>query len=124
MELFILFLEGALALFFFASGASKLFWSREALSSILPHAMDFSNSGFRALGGVELAASIGLLLPIFIGGVEMLAPLAAAALVVLQTWKGVLHWRRTRNGAYAALTFLIVLGLLVILWGRLGPYPL
>ncbi|MEE8406397.1 MAG: DoxX family protein [Acidimicrobiia bacterium] len=124
MELFLFFLEGALALFFFASGASKLFWSREALSSILPHAMDFSNSGFRALGGVELAASMGLLLPIFIGSVELLAPLAATALVVLQTWKGTLHWRRTRNGAYATLTLLIVLGLLVILWGRLGQYPL
>ncbi len=118
------YLEGALALILFAAGAFKLFWSREALASILPYAEDFSDSGFRALGTVEMVASLGLVFPIFISGLELLAPLSAAVLVVLQSRMGVLHWRRTGNGAYAILTVLLILGLLVVIWGRLGPYPL
>jgi DoxX-like family len=124
MELLVFYLEGALALFFFAAGASKLFWSREALASVLPNAEGFSDSGFRALGAVELVASLGLVFPIFIGGMGLLAPVSAGVLVVLQSWMGVLHWRRTSNGAFAILTVLTVLGLLFVIWGRLGPYPL
>jgi hypothetical protein len=124
MELFISYLEGSLALIYFAAGASKLFWSREALAPILPYTEDFSDSGFKALGLIELVASLGLIFPIFLGGLELLAPISAAVLVVLQSWLGVLHWKRTGNGAYVTLTILLILGLLVVLWGRLGPYPL
>jgi len=124
MELLLFYLEGSLALIYFAAGASKLFWSREALASIFPYADDFSDSGFRILGGIELVASLGLVFPIFIGGLELLAPVSAAVAVVLQSWIGVLHWRRTRNGTYAILSVLLILGLLLVIWGRLGPYPL
>jgi uncharacterized iron-regulated membrane protein len=124
MELFISYLEGSLALIYFAAGAFKLFWSREALAPILPQAEDFSDSGFKALGTIELVAALGLIFPIFIGGLELLAPISAAVLVVLQSWMGVLHWKRTGNAAYVILTVLLILGLLVVLWGRLGPYPL
>lgn len=124
MELLIFYLEGSLALIYFAAGASKLFWSREALVPILPIAEDFSDSGFRVVGVIELVASLGLVFPIFIGGLELLAPVSAAVLVVLQSWLGVLHWRRTSNGAYAILSILLILGLLLVIWGRLGPYPL
>jgi len=124
MELFISYLEGGLALIYFAAGASKLFWSREALAPILPHAEDFSDSGFRLVGAIELVASLGLVLPIFIGSLELLAPVSAAVLVVLQFRIGVLHWRRTTNSTYAILSVLLILALLLVLWGRLGPYPL
>ncbi len=80
MELFVSYLEGALALIYFAAGASKLFWSREALASILPYAEDFSDSGFRILGAVEMGASLGLIFPIFIGGLELLAPVSPAVI--------------------------------------------
>ena len=124
METLLLFLEGALALIFFAAGGSKLLWSREALVPVVPYATVFSDIGFRRFGAVELAASIGLLVPVFVGGLELLAPVAAAVLIALQTWAGFLHWRRSRNGAYVILTILLVSGLLLIVWGRLGPYPL
>jgi len=124
MELFIFYLEGSLALIYFAAGASKLFWSREALAPILPYADGFSDSRFKALGLIELVASLGLIFPIFIGGLELLAPISAAVLVIIQSWMGVLHWKRASNPAYVILTILLVLGLLLVLWGRLGPYPL
>ncbi len=118
------FLEFALALSFFVIGASKLIWSREELAPIVPYAEDFSDSGFRVVGAIELVASLGLIFPIFIGGLKLLAPVSAAVLIVLQSRMGVLHWRRTGNGAYAIVTVLLILGLLVVIWGRLGPYPL
>lgn len=124
MELLVAFTEFALALVFFAAGGFKLFWSREALTPILPHAEDFSDSGFRAVGTVELIASLGLVLPVFFGGLGLLAPVSAGILVGLHSWMAVLHWRRTENGAFAAFSALLVLGLLLIVWARLGPYPL
>lgn len=124
METLLLFLEFALALVFFAAGGSKLFWSRNALAPILPYATDLSDTGFRRFGAAELAASLGLLFSIFAGALELLAPLAAAVLVALQSWAGVHHWKQTGNGAYATLTILLISGLLLIVWGRLGPYPL
>jgi hypothetical protein len=124
MELLVFYLEGSLSLIFFAAGASKLFWSREALAPILPYADDFSDSGFRVVGIVEVGASLGLIFPIFIGGLGLLAPVSAAVLVVIQIRLGVLHWRRTSNGAYVFVSGLLILGLLLVIWGRLGPYPL
>ena len=124
MESFVTFLEGALAISYFIFGGSKLLWSREGLAPIVPYAEDFSDSGFRSLGAIELVGSLGLLFPIFIGGFEFLAPVSAAVLIVVQSRLGVLHWRRTGNGAYVTFTVLVVVGLLIVIWGRLGPYPL
>jgi len=124
MELFVAFLEGALAISFFVFGGSKLLWSREGLVPIVAYAEDFSDSGFRIVGAIELVASLGLIFPIFIGGLEFLAPVSAAVLIVVQSRLGVLHWRRSGSGAYVTLTVLLVLGLLIVIWGRLGPYPL
>lgn len=124
MELALLYTEMVMALFFFVAGGSKLFWGREALIAINPYAAEFSDTGFRWFGIGEFAASFGLVLPIFVGGLELLAPISAAVLVVLQGSAGLLHWRATKNRAYLIFTLLLLAGLMFIIWGRLGSYPL
>jgi DoxX-like family len=74
----------------------------------------------RLIGGVELAAALGLILPATTGIALALTPLAAVGLAVVMVLAGAFHVRR---GEYSAIGLNVVLALAVVVaWDRFGPY--
>ena len=78
---------------------------------------------FRFIGIVELAASVGLILPAVTRIAPVLTPLAAAGLVVVMVGAAVLHIGR---GEFASAVLVVVLGGLAYLvaWGRFKRAPI
>lgn len=124
METLLDVLQFVLFLFFLVAGGAKLIWAREGFKDVLPYAEDFSDTGFKQLGLVELIAALGLAISLATDTPDWVAPVSALLLAGLQITVGVLHWRRTGNQPYLRMTTLLAIIALVVAWGRIGPYPL
>lgn len=91
---------GLLAAFYLYSGGIKLVQSQEQLSGMMPWAgTSVPMSGVRALGTLELAAALGLVLPPLTGVAPGLAVAAAFGLAILQVAALLFHVRRGDRGA-------------------------
>ena len=77
---------------------------------------------YLAIGALEVAGALGLVLPAVTGIAPVLVPLAAVGLVLVMVGAVVVHLRRGDGLAGAAPA--IVLGLLAVFvaWGRFGAY--
>lgn len=124
METLLNVFQFVLFLFFLVAGGAKLVWAREGFKDVLPYAEDFSDSGFKLFGLVELLAALGLAIALATDIPDWVAPVSALMLAGLQITAGVLHWRRTGNQPYVRLTTLLAIIALIVAWGRIGPYPL
>jgi DoxX-like protein len=113
---------GLLAAVALAGGISKTFVPRTKLSGT--HGGEWTkdvNSGLiKALGGLEILAAVGLILPATAGVVPVLVPVTAVCWVLLMVGAMITHGRLGQyklvmlNVAYLALA-------LFIAWGRFGP---
>jgi uncharacterized membrane protein YphA (DoxX/SURF4 family) len=113
---------GLLAAAFLAAGVMKLTRSKEQLAaSGLAWTEDYSATQVKAIGALELAAAVGLVLPAAIDVVPVLVPLAALGLVVLMVGAAVVHVRRNEAPMVAFNALFLVLAAVVV-WGRFGPY--
>jgi uncharacterized membrane protein YphA (DoxX/SURF4 family) len=113
---------GLLAAAFLAAGVMKLTQPRERLAaSGLAWTEDFSAGQLRAIGALELAAAIGLVVPAAIDVAPVLVPLAALGLALLMIGAAVVHLRRSEASMLPVNA--VFLGLAaVVAWGRFGPY--
>jgi hypothetical protein len=114
-------LQGLLALAFLFAGGMKLSQPREKLKEQMAYMEDYSDQTIKLIGGLEVLAAVGLVLPAAIGIATWLTPLAAVGLVLMMIGAVIVHLRRNEGSQVAAPA---VLGLLaaVIVWGRFGPY--
>jgi hypothetical protein len=88
---------GILAFLALATGLMKIVRPREKLLAMgKPFAWveDFTSPQIRGLGGVEVAGAIGVILPMALGVVPVLSPIAALGLALLQAGAFVVHVRR------------------------------
>jgi len=111
-----------LAAAFAGAGIVKLSKPRTELAGMgMGFVEDFSDPSVKAIGAVELAGAVGLVLPPAVGVAPVLAPVAALGLVVTMAAAGVVHVRRGEAGE---LPKNLVLGAvaLFIVWGRFGTY--
>ena len=122
MNVFLWIVAGVLAAAFAAAGVMKLTRPKEKLAeSGLAWTEDFSPGQVKAIGALELAAAVGLILPPALDVVPVLAPLAAVGLVLMMVGAAIVHLRRNEaqmlivNGALLAPAA-------VVAWGRFGPY--
>lgn len=123
MEVVIWVLQVVLALAFLVAGATKLSQPRQKLAANMGWVEDFSDNSVRSIGGLELLAALGLLLPAVFDVATVLVPLAATGLVLLMVGAALTHRRRGETpmiGINASLLLLAV----VVAWARFGPYPL
>jgi uncharacterized membrane protein YphA (DoxX/SURF4 family) len=112
---------GLLAVAFLASGIGKLTRPKEKLAaSGLGWVEDFSAGSIKAIGTLEILAAVGLILPAALDIAPVLAPLAAAGLVLLMIGASITHVRRHEYQAILVNTALLALAAFVA-WGRLGP---
>jgi uncharacterized membrane protein YphA (DoxX/SURF4 family) len=123
MNIVIWVLQGLLAAAFAAAGLMKLTQPRTKLTQNMGWVEDFSDSGVKGIGGVELLAAIGLILPAATKIVPVLTPLAATGLVLVMIGAIVTHVRRNENQMIAPAAVLLILAA-VVAWARFGPYSL
>lgn len=123
MSVVLWIVAAALALAMLGAGGMKLARSRQQLQGAgMAYVEDFAAGAIKAIGALEVAGAVGLVVPPLVGIAVWLAPLAALGLLVTMTGAVVVHLRRGETGA---LVPPVVLGLLaaVVAIGRFGPYP-
>jgi uncharacterized membrane protein YphA (DoxX/SURF4 family) len=122
MDIVLWIIAGVLAAGFAAAGLMKLTQPRQKLvASGMAWAGDFSDGTVRTIGGLELLAALGLILPGALDIAPVLVPLAAAGLVLVMIGAAVTHARRKEPQGIAVNAVLLVLAA-VVAWGRFGPY--
>jgi hypothetical protein len=100
----------------------KIVLSREAVLKLGQKGVaELSTGSMRLVGIVELLAAIGLILPLLLGILPILTPLAAAGLILVMLGAVVVHVRRKESpipnivlaliaAVSAVLGFIVVLG--------------
>ncbi len=114
-------LQVVLAGAFLMAGAMKLTQPRERLAPRMQWVDDVSAPAIKAIGALEVAGAIGLVLPGALGVAVVLTPLAAVGLALLMLGAAGLHVRRSEPNFVGINAVLLVLAV-VIAWGRFGPY--
>jgi DoxX-like family len=89
-------LSGLLAFAFLGAGFSKLVTPRQKLleNPKMSWASDFTNTQVKTIAGVEVLASIGVVLPWLLDIARVLTPLAAVGLAITMIGALVTHGRR------------------------------
>jgi uncharacterized membrane protein YphA (DoxX/SURF4 family) len=121
MNVVLWIIQCVLAAMFLLAGFLKATQPREKLLASLPWVEDFSTRTVRLIGIVEILAAVGLILPAATGVAVILTPLAASGLAVLMVAAIATHLRRHETGA-AVFNLVILVGAVLVAWGRFGPY--
>jgi uncharacterized membrane protein YphA (DoxX/SURF4 family) len=122
MNIALWIIAAILAFAFIAAGGMKLAKSRSDLAASGMEWVDgFSEGQIKAVGAVELAGGLGVVLPALVDIAPVLVPIAAAGLALTMVGAAVFHIRR--NDPPASLAPSIVLGILAVVLavGRFGP---
>ncbi|MGW6656152.1 DoxX family protein [Rhodococcus sp. NPDC055024] len=117
-------LAGVLALVFLMAGLMKIAQPKAKLAeSGMGWVENYSAGAVKAIGGVEILAAIGLILPALLDIAPVLVPLAALGLVLVMLGAVVVHGKRKETPMIGVNIVLLVLAA-VVAWGRFGPYSL
>jgi uncharacterized membrane protein len=115
-------LQGLLAFAFLFTGARKVMGrgaDEERWVKLYP------SGTRRAIGALEIAAAVGLILPAVTGIAPVLVGFAALGLAVLMAGAALTHARIGGDDRRIIPVNLVLLVLAAaVAWGRLGPYPL
>ena len=123
MEIALWVAQGLLALVVLMAGIPKLTRSREQLVDRMGYVEDVSDGTVKAIGGLEVLAALGLILPGILGVATVLTPLAALGVILIQVGAIVTHARRSETQMiFMNVVFIAVAAF--VAWGRFGEYPL
>ena len=103
----------------FAAAVNKLMQSKEEL---LTHenmgwANEFSDESIKRIGAIEMLGVFGLIVPQGTGHVEILTPIAAVGLILLQIGAVIVHVRR-REWRMLTINIPLILALSYVAIGR------
>jgi uncharacterized membrane protein YphA (DoxX/SURF4 family) len=122
MNIVLWIIAGLLAAGFLLAGLMKVGRPKEKLAaSGMAWTDDLSAGGVKTIGGLEILAAIGLILPGALNVAPVLVPLAALGLVLIMVGAMVVHGRRKEPQGIVTNVILLVLAAIVV-WGRFGPY--
>jgi uncharacterized membrane protein YphA (DoxX/SURF4 family) len=121
MNVLLWIVAGVLAAAFLVAGLTKLNQPKEKLAGQMGWVEDFSPGVIKLIGGLEVLAAVGLIVPAALDIVPVLVPLAAVGLVVLMVGAAITHLRR-HEPQLAVINAVLLLLAVVVLWGRFGPY--
>ncbi len=122
MNIALWIIAALLAAVFTVSGSAKLFVPKEKLATVpLGGWTAAAGVGFvKALGAIEIAAAVGLILPAAIGIAPVLVPVAAVGVALLMVGAMMTHLRR--HEALGVVLNLIYLAMaVVVVCARFGP---
>lgn len=124
MEIAIWIATGILAFAFLGGGFVKAFAGRDRQKEMgLLYVDDFSVNTIRLIGGLELLAVVGLLLPALLDIATILVPLAATGLALTMVGAMWVHYRRGEMKEIPKNIGLLIVAIFVAAM-RFGPYPL
>lgn len=122
MNITLWIVTAVLALLFLAAGTMKIAQPKAKLAaSGQGWAEDFSGGTVKGIGGLEVLAALGLVVPALLNIATVLVPLAATGLVVLMAGAAITHARR---GEKPNVIINAILGILAagVAIARFGPY--
>ncbi len=102
-----------LALVFLTAGFMKISRPKEALAEQMAWVEDFGQGVIRLIGAYEIVAALALLLPVLIGVLPWLAPVAGAALALDLIAAAFVHARWNEFQMIPINVILLVLAVLV-----------
>ncbi|WP_435825481.1 DoxX family protein [Nocardia niwae] len=102
-------------------GHPEVHQPRDKLISQLPWVSDVPTPVVRLIGVAELAGGLGMILPDVTGIATVLTPLAATGLAIIMVAAIAVHIRRGEPSATAFNTVLLI-GAVLVAWGRFGTY--
>lgn len=120
MHGFLWLLQILLAIVFAVLGVLRLTRPRESLLPYMAWVGDFPRRRVQQIGGLEVLAALGLVLPGWTGVLPWLTPLAATGLVVLMALASLTHYRRGED-RMIFLTMILAVVAAVIAVLRFGP---
>ncbi|MEW9531464.1 DoxX family protein [Microbispora sp. NPDC049125] len=125
MNVVVWVLQIVLALLFLGAGANKLLQPKAKLvaNPQMAWTEDFSEPMLKVIGGLEVLAVIGLIVPGLTGVATVLTPLAATGLALMMIGAIVVHGRRKESKPIVFNIVLLILAV-VVAWARFGPYAL
>ena len=97
-----------LALFYLYSGGIKVLRTKDQLRPMMAWIDTFPLGAVRAIGGLEIAGGLGLLLPPLLRVAPGLAAAAAVGLILIQIGAIVLHVRRGEGRSIALNVALLI----------------
>ncbi len=122
MNLALWIAAGLLAAVFLAAGLAKLLQPKEKLAaSGQAWTEDFSAGQVKAIGTLEVAGALGLILPAVTGVAPVLVPLAATGLAITMVLAAVVHVRRG-EAPFIAVNLTLAAVAAFVAWGRFGPH--
>lgn len=122
MNITLWIVTAVLALLFLAAGTMKIVQPKAKLAATgQGWTEDFSDGTVKGIGGLEVLAALGLVLPALLNIGTVLVPLAAAGLFVLMAGAAITHARR---GEKPHVIVNAILGILAagVAIARFGPY--
>ena len=108
---------------FASAGLAKLLMPIPQLGAMMPWAGQYSEAFVRAIGVIDLAGGIGVLLPALTRIMPSLTVLAALGCSVLQVFALVFHFSRG-EAAVTPLNFVLLALAVFVLWGRGRKAPI
>lgn len=86
-----------LALAFLAAGSTKLLQPKQKLAGAMGWVEDFATPAVKLIAAAEVVGALGLVLPLFTGILDVIAPIAAICLAILMAGAVVVHLRRNEQ---------------------------
>jgi hypothetical protein len=115
-------IAGVLAAVFFGAGAMKLTQPKQKLAdSGLGWTEDFNAGTVKVIGGLEVLAAIGLIVPPLVGIAPIVVSLAAVGVALLMIGAAITHSRR-REWPMIAINVALFALAAIVAWGRFAPY--
>ena len=122
MNITLWIVQGLLAVVFGMGGLVKAVRPQKRLyDQGLTWVEDLSPGGVKAIGAVEVAGGVGLVLPAVTGVAPVLVPLAACGIGLIMVGAAVLHVRRGET-PFIAVNLALLAAAAFVAWGRFGPY--
>lgn len=122
MNITLWILTALLAVLFLAAGTMKIVQPKAKLAAAgQGWAEDFSDGTVKGIGGLEVLAALGLVLPALLNIATVLVPLAAAGLFFLMVGAAITHARRGEKPNVIVNASLGVLAAGIAI-ARFGPY--
>lgn len=108
------------ALLYLLAACMKVLMPIDRLAAMMKWPGDYPSAFVRSIGLVDLAAALGLVLPLATGILAFLTPLAALGSVVLQLLAIAFHGRRGETQQTVGLNLVLLVLTAFVLWGRRG----
>ena len=124
MNVILWIVQGLLALMFLMAGAMKVSKPKKVLREKLGDWVDqYSDLSLKLIGLAELLGAIGLILPMAMGFLPILTPLAAIGLAMTMVGAMKVHYDRKEKSKVTTNIVLMLLAVFVV-FGRLYLLPI